>query len=210
MSKSKRIIGAAFLAAWGFSYMAHGQALPSHGATAAGVTVPFWATPEVFFPQPTAWQSDIALEFMYLPSPDDDRFDDALGLGVSGTISLQSALALRLGVGYESFQGKTGFDDADIVPLGLSFLIGPPLKGPFSVGLELGLRYSFVDFKDDGGSYDNSVNGIAGLILQAKTGGFILEISGGYRYDISASKNDEGDKLSLEGLALKLAIRIPI
>ena len=183
------------------------QMLPSHGAAAAGRTPAFVESSTQYVPS-AAWRKDLGIDLIYIPSPKDDRFDDALGIGLNVTFPLQSIMAVRAGVGMESFEGKTGVEDADVVPLSLSFLIGPPIEGPVSVGLELGLRYNFIDYTGEGGEYDDGVGGLVGLNITAgATSGFALEFGVGYRFDISESENDAGDELSLEGVALKLALR---
>lgn len=190
---------------------AQGQQLPSHGAAAAGKTptiIESVASPGATY---AAWEQDIGLDILYVPSPDDDRLKDGLGLGLSYTIPLQRYNALRLNAAYESFSGESGFDDADILPIGFSFMLGIPTDGPVKVGFELGIRYCFVDAEDVGGDYDNAFNGVAGIQLATQgLGGFDVEFGAGYRLDISASENDAGEELSLEGLQLRLALRVAL
>lgn len=192
-----------------FTHGATGQMLPSHGAAAAGASPALRTSTTPHSTSYSAWRGDLGVDFILLPSPDDKRFDETLGLGLNATFPLQSAVALRAGVAHESFRGKKGIEDADIVPLSLSFLIGPPMDMPLSVGLELGLRYNVVDFKDAGGDYDNGVGGIVGLnIATAATDGFGIEFGIAHRFDISESENNNKEKLSLEGLALRLSLRL--
>lgn len=189
------------------SGMTHAQQLPSHGAAAAGKTPTIVVPENPAYPYP-GWRSDMAFEIIYMPSPDDVRFDDMLGVNASITFPLTPSVSIRPVTGYETYQGKTGFEDVDIIPLGFSFMFAPVPSGFINVGLELGLRYNIVDFSEAGYDFDDSFSGIAGLHVATDTsGGFGVELGTGYRFDISESENDAGNKLSLEGLALKLALR---
>ncbi|HMP72489.1 MAG TPA: hypothetical protein PKE55_04425 [Kiritimatiellia bacterium] len=209
MKHSIRVLAVAVMAASVvFTMGASGQTLPSHGAVVTGAQPGITPTPAVRPPSYMAWRSDVGLDFIYLPSTDDKRFDEALGIGVNVTFPLQQILAIRTGIAFESLQGKTGIPDADVIPLSLSFLIGPPPRTAFNGGVELGLRYNIVDYKDEGGDYDNGVGAYAGVNLStALATGFGLEFGAGYRFDISGSKNDANEKLSLEGLGLRLSLR---
>lgn len=190
-----------------FLSSATAQQLPSHGAAAAGKT-PTLVIPENPTAPYSAWRSDVGLEIIYMPSPDDDRFDDMLGFNGSITFPLTPYIGFRTVAGYESFQGDDGFDDADVVPLGFSFMFSPLTEGFINAGLELGLRYNVVDYSEAGDDFDNSFSGIAGLhVATDPSGGFGVEFGAGYRFDIVESENDAGDELSLDGLALKLALR---
>ena len=201
-------IASCLLASVIVSSSAFAQQLPSHGASAAG-QAPTLVSPDGYKSAPyAAWQNDFGLEINYIPSPDDDRFDDGLGVGASINFPLQSYMAFRLGGSYETMNGADGFDDADVIPLGFSLLLGPANESPVSVGLELGLRYNLIDYADAGGEYDDGFGGIAGAVLAfGGTSGFGTELGLGYRFDIMECENDAGDELSLEGFALRLAFR---
>ncbi len=190
---------------------AQAQQLPSHGAAAAGKTPTIVEPATLPGTTYSAWVQDLGLDILYGPSPDDDRFKDSLGLGLSYTIPFPRSLALRLHAAYETLNGERGFDDADIIPIGFSFMAGLPTEGPVRVGLELGLRYSFVDYEDAGGKYDDAFNGFAGLQLATQsTSGFDVEFGVGYRFDISESSNDRSTELSLEGIQLRLSLRLAL
>lgn len=187
------------------------QQMPSHGAAAAGMS------PTIVEPAKSPgysyydWKNDFGLEVVWLPSPGDDRFEDALGFGANITVPLQQTMAVRFGGGYETFNGDGNLPDADIVPLTLSFLVGPPSDGPVSVGLELGLRYNLVDYEDAGGEYDDAFGGLVGAQIATDASfGFGVELGVGYRFDIVNSENDAGDEIDLDGLALRLALRFSL
>jgi hypothetical protein len=155
-----------------------------------------------------AWKNDVGLDFIFVPSPDDDRFEDGMGLGMSLTFPFQTVAALRLNAAYESYTGEEGVEDGSLVPFGFTFLIGPPIKGPLSAGLEAGLTYNVVDFEDAGGEYDNGVGAYVGVnIAVAAADAFGVEFGVGYRLDISESQNDADEKLSLEGAVIRFSLR---
>lgn len=183
------------------------QMLPSHGAAAAGSApvlvqrAPAIGSGDVFY-------HDIGIDLIYGPSPKDKRFDDILGFGLSATFPLQSYLALRTGVGFERYQGNGANDDANVIPLGLSFLVGFPGALRIPVALEAGLRYQFVDFADEDGDYDNALGAVIGLsVASSATSGVSYGVGLSYGLDISKSKNDAGETLPLEAFLIKLSFR---
>jgi hypothetical protein len=187
------------------------QQMPSHGAAAAGMS------PTIVEPAKSPgysyydFKNDIGLEVVWIPSPGDDRFKDALGFAANMTVPLQQTIATRFGAGFETYNGDDGIEDADVVPLTLSFLFGPPSDGPISIGLELGLRYNLVDYEDAGGKYDDAFGGIVGAQFATDaSAGFGVELGVGYRFDIVTSENDAGDELELDGLSLRFGLRFSL
>lgn len=187
---------------------AHGQQLPSHGASAVGKT-PKLVIPESPASTYASWYDDLAFEILYMPSPSDDRFDDMLGFNVTATFPLSASVGIRPVVGYESYLGVNGLADADVIPLGFSFMFSPVQRADYvKAGFELGLRYNLVDYSEVGLDFDDSFSGVVGVhVATDSSGGFGVELGVGYRFDIVESENDIGDALSLDGLAVKLALR---
>lgn len=205
---SQRIASLSLMVSLLSTGLASAQQMPSHGAAAAG------NAPTIVEPAKSPgysyydWKNDFGIEAIWIPSPGDDRFEDAMGFAANMTIPLQRAIAVRFGAGLETYNGDKGFEDADVVPLALSALIGPPSDGPINFGLELGLRYNLVDYEDAGGAYDDGFGGIAGVqIATDASSGFGIELGAGYRFDIMASENDMEEELELDGVAIRLALR---
>lgn len=187
------------------------QQLPSHGAAAAGREPAIVEGSKATGYSHFDWKQDLGVEAVWVPSPEDDRFEDALGIGVNLTFPLsQRAMAVRVGGGFETYKvdGDLGGDDAKVVPVNVSLLVGPASDGPLHVGLEVGLRYNFVDYEDVGGEFSDGLGGVVGLQLATDaSGGFGAEIGVGYRFDLVEADNDAGDELDLGGLHLRLALR---
>lgn len=145
----------------------------------------------------------------FWPSPKEDRVKDALGFGVDWEVPVSSTVGLRLDAGYENWQVDAGdtTDDATVIPLGLSFIVGPPPQGRFRGGLELGLKYVLVDFEDDGGSYDNALVADVGLeVRYGVSAGLDLVAAVGYQAGIQESENDANEEFSLDGVYLRVGL----
>lgn len=184
------------------------QELPSHGAAVAGGSRLAAPAGHARSPSGEYWQQDIGLELIFTPSPDENRFTEGLGAALSTTWPLQAGLASRLSVGLESLRADEG-EDADLIPLGFSFLIGPPGRSPVQMAVELGLRYVIVDYRDEGGSYGDAVDGVAGLsVMVSASEALGIELGAGYRFDLSKSQNDINEELSLAGVQIRLAVRM--
>ncbi len=179
------------------------QMMPSHGASAAG-RAPAVITPTTMGGPSWAYDNDLGVDFLLMPSPRDRHFDQMLGINLNITFPVNPNFGFRLGTGYESFDGKNNGGDADVVPFGFSFLIGPPAENPLSYGAEFGLRYNVVDYHD----YDDGVGAILGVGIGIGQGsGFGVALGLNYRFDISDIKNRQDEKISLEGFALLLSLR---
>ena len=145
----------------------------------------------------------------FWPSPKEDRVKDALGFGVDWEMPVSRTVGLRLDAGYENWEVESGdaTEDATIIPLGLSFVVGPPPQGRFRAGVELGLKYLLVDLEDEGGSYENAL--VADVGLQVRYGvsaGLDLVAGVGYQTGIQDSENDANEELSLDGVYLRVGL----
>lgn len=184
------------------------QMLPSHGASAAGQE-PVLVTRRAPAHTGYYFTNDVGLSLVYGPSPKERGFDEVLGFSLHATFPMQASVGLRASAGYEKYGAKRPGDDANVMPLGLSVVLGLPGEAMVPVALELGLRYNIVDFEDVVGDYDNGFGGVAGLYFEPALQD-MLSFSAGLRYtfDISKSENDMGDSFSLEGLAILLGLRL--
>lgn len=187
-----------------------GQTLPSHGAISASGN-------RVVRPEPSQrsvsytgiWNGDFGVDLLYMPSPGENLFEEAIGVGLNATFPLKHSLGLRFGVGHETFSGNKDVEDADVIPFGFSFLMGPPTGTIINMGLELGLLYHLVDYSDDNGDYDDAVGGVAGIILTTSgTSAATVELGAKYRFAISPSENDEDEEISLDGVYISLSLRV--
>jgi hypothetical protein len=142
-ARTLRVAQAAFLVAAGLAASARGE-LPAHARRIAGADPIEVRNAE----GGTGGGPRVDAYVEFWPDLRDDRFDNGVGLGLSALWAFDAAVAMRGGAAFAQWDADS--DDADILPIGLSALIGPQ-QGAFSGALEIGLRYIVVDFEDDGG-----------------------------------------------------------
>ncbi|MFU8781142.1 MAG: hypothetical protein ACNA71_08990 [Kiritimatiellia bacterium] len=190
--------------------LAWGQMLPSHGASAAGRT-PVLIAGHVPAQTGYVFTNDLGLALVYGPSPRENLFKEKLGFAVHATFPMHPQFGLRLSTGFERFAAKRPGVDGEVIPLGLSFLLGFPGADRIPVGLELGLQYQFVDYEDARGDFDNAFGGVVGLLYEPRLADSVSFGFGvRYGFDISQSENDAGEELSLEGFDVRLSVRFSL
>jgi hypothetical protein len=155
--------------------------------------------------------NQIAISGYAWPSPDDDRFDSPLGLGVDYDVLLEDTVGLRFSAGYESWETASDADiggNVDVVPIGVSVLLGPSDQ-TIPLRLELGLRYLIVDSDASVVDLDNALAALLGLDWQVlRAGGTGVKITLAYQFDIEEAGSNVADiqDVSFEGLRIGVGL----
>lgn len=145
------------------------------------------------------------INVLHHPSFSESRFRRAWGVGGEMEWYMARPLGLRLGLDYESIDTQRGLEDASAVSLGGAFLWELYQTPRLRLQAVAGLHYAFLDYSEEGDSFDDGITGRLGLEFVYGTGtGFGVGGGVGYRFDLDKPQNSAGETLSLDALMLQL------